>query len=549
MASIAPAPEEPPFEFARHIVAVLHALGIRAAYGVIGREIVPLVSALHAAPLVVRYARSESGAALMALGDWTQSDRPTALFVTTGPGITNVLTGAGALRAAGAPFVLLSPLTPAEETDRGAIQETGGDGYLAPREPFDYQAQIHSAAQLEIVAGRLAAGLASTPGFAAHLQIPQTIQAMLTGGDAPAVPVHSVLPGRPDVAPIASLLRGRRVALWVGSGARDCGPQVRELVARTGMPVCASPRGLGVADACDSFVGVVGNGGHKTALEELAAFAPEYMLVLGTTRGQASSGWEPALIPSQAFVVVDRDPRAFAGGYPQVTTIGVQSALAPFLDALLEADLPRMTFTRRRAPRARLAVVEEPTPGVVHPGAAMASIQRVIVERSDAPIFSDASSPMFWCAHCLEFHEGGRYFTEHAWGSIGTAGAAAVGAAAARGDVAVAVTGDAGVQMFNEINTAVQYAIPAAFVVLDDGGWGAVAHGMEANDRPDHHAWFPPTDLAQLATAMGAQAVRVTDAHDLDDALRRALAAGGPFLVDVVIDRSIDPPMGNRTQR
>jgi acetolactate synthase-1/2/3 large subunit len=350
-----------------------------------------------------------------------------------------------------------------------------------------------------------------------------------------------------EVERIVALLASKRVALWVGFGARRHGEAIHALVERTGMPVMCTPRGLGLADRCASFIGVTGNGGHEFVAAELARFRPEYVLVLGTRLGEASSGWACSLVPSEAFIQVDHDRRAIGRGYPEVSTLGVEADIGATLAALLEADLPRQSFTRLRAPRVRLARGQRP--GVVHPVALMEALQRVVLDGSDVPVLGDAASAMFFAAHHLEFATGDRWVTEQRWGSMGTAGTAVVGVAAARDDAALALCGDGAMHMFDEINTAVHYGIPAIWCVLNDDGLGVVRHGMEANDRLDHDAWYPPTDFAAVAIAKGAQALRVTREQDLDAALRTALEAGGPFLLDIAVDPEVAPPIGDRAKR
>jgi acetolactate synthase-1/2/3 large subunit len=113
----------------------------------------------------------------------------------------------------------------------------------------------------------------------------------------------------------------------------------------------------------------------------------------------------------------------------------------------------------------------------------------------------------------------------------------------------VSLSGDASLLMYDEIGTAVAGAVPVVWVVFDNGGQQIVRHGMEANGRPDHGAWQPPTAFAAMAVAKGAQALRVSDERDLDAALRTALDAGGPFLLQVLVDPDVAPPLGNRTKR
>jgi acetolactate synthase-1/2/3 large subunit len=546
---------------AEHIVMLLSELGVREAYGVCGREIVPVWTALLASrgtpyEITTRHARHENGAGFAAIGSWAQSDRPVAVYTTTGPGLTNAITALETARATGAKLVLISPLTPAAERGRLGIQATGPAGYANPDlyatgRIFDFVAMLESPEQLATLAGPLASGFAGGGGFMAHIAIPTAMQTVMTDL-APVVPAHrrpapGMTPAMADE--LVELLRHEPFAVWVGWGARHHAPAVRRLLDATSAPAICSPRGLGIADRHPAFLGATGNGGRESIHQELAACCPRRTLVLGSALGEATSGWHPRLVPPEGFVHVDLDAGVFGRAYPQAPTLGVQADVGAVLDAL-QARSDRLV--RRELPRRRMAAPLElvrATASRIHPAALMAAIQRVIVEGSGAPIFADASSAMFWGARQLVFDEPGRWFVEGRFGSMGSAGAAVVGAASGRGGPAAAICGDGSMHMQDEVNTAVHYGIPAIWIVLNDAGLGIVRAGMRATGRTLHDADYPPTDFAAVARAKGAGAVAVSHEADLDAALSAALRADGPFLVDVAIDQAAAPPIGARTKR
>src|SRR4051794_18137424 len=125
-------------ELAQQLATLLALIGVREAYGVTGREIVPMWCALIESlggehPILTRHTRHENGAGFAAIGSWFAGGRPAAIFLTTGPGITNALTSLEAARAAGARVVVLTPLTPATESGRFGVQDTGLGGDFNPR--------------------------------------------------------------------------------------------------------------------------------------------------------------------------------------------------------------------------------------------------------------------------------------------------------------------------------------------------------------------------------------------------------------------------------
>ena len=527
-----------------------------------GREIAHMWSALletrgSERGITTMHARHENGAGFCAIGSWAQTGRPAAVFVTTAPGLANVITSLEMARATGAQLVLLSPLTPASERGRLGIQATGPGGFLpadlyTEGRIFDVVAMLESPAQLPALAGRLASGFAGDGAFMAHIAIPTVLQGELTDV-VPSIPARrrAVPAPSPELADeIVELLAVEPFAVWVGWGARHHAAAIRELLERTGAPAISSPRGLGIVDGHPQFVGVTGNGGRPSVPADLARCAPQRTLVLGTRLAEATSRWLPDLVPPKGFIHVDIDETIFARAYPQVPTLEVPADIGAVLAAVL-ARAERLVL--RPAPAAapalaRLTLVPS-SQRPVHPAAVMAAIQRQIVDATDMPVLADPSSAMFWATRHLRFSEPGRWFIEGHFGCMGAMGAAVVGSAAGRGGPALAIVGDGAMHMQDEINTAVRYGTRAIWVVLNDSGLGIVRAGMHAAGLGAHDADFPATDFAAVARAKGARAVRVTRERDLDRALRAAAHATGPFLLDVVIDPSAPAPIGARASR
>jgi acetolactate synthase-1/2/3 large subunit len=107
------------------VAGTLAELGVRHAFGVSGGGIGPTWRALIDEPGIrTLHFRHEAGAAFAAVEASLELDGPVAVFCTTGPGLTNSLTGLAAARSEGAKVVLLSPRTSPSQRGRGAVQET-----------------------------------------------------------------------------------------------------------------------------------------------------------------------------------------------------------------------------------------------------------------------------------------------------------------------------------------------------------------------------------------------------------------------------------------
>lgn len=102
--------------------------------------------------------------------------------------------------------------------------------------------------------------------------------------------------------------------------------------------------------------------------------------------------------------------------------------------------------------------------------------------------------------------------------------------------------------MNNEVSTAVKYQIPAIWIVLNDGRYNICEQGMTYLGFKGVDATIPQADFVKIAQGMGADGIRVESESKVQAALERAMAATCPFVVDVLIDPTQEPPSEGRYQ-
>ncbi|MEI1373349.1 scytonemin biosynthesis protein ScyA [Nostoc sp. UHCC 0926] len=553
-----PSETAPTLSVADAIAQMLENLGVSYAFGVAGGAMASLWGALSNSTIEVLNFRHEAGAAFAATEAYFANDRPTVVFTTAGPGITNVLTGLFAARGEGAKVILLSACTSAPQRGRWAIQETStytlpSGGIFTPGALFNYAITIESAAQLPQIFRKLALALAQPGGFVAHLSIPTAVQTSLVEDIAlPQLNVSAfpMTASKEAIAKSVELLSSGPFAIWVGFGARDAADEIRQLAEKTGAAVMCSPRGKGIfPEDHPQFVGVTGLGGHASVLTYMEDQPPLRTLVLGTRLGEPTSFWNSTLVPRGGFVHVDIDPEVPGVAYPHVETFGVRSDIKSFVQELLQ-QLPDAPHSPMSLPRPEHKAIE-PALDVdypVRPEVLMAAIQKIIVEDSDAVVMAECGNSFTWSTHLLQFAEANRYRVSTGVGAMGHAVTGVLGAAVANNGKAVAIVGDGAMLMNNEISTAVKYKIPAIWIVLNDARYNMCHQGMKILGLKGADATLPPTNFAMIARGMGAEAIVVVRESDIEAALEQAIASTVPFLIDVVIDADRPAPSGGRNK-
>ncbi len=545
---------------AEGLAVALGSLGVQHAFGVCGGA-QALIWAALSKHLDLLHFRHECGAAFAAVEAHFASGRPVVLFTTTGPGITNALTGVLAARTEGAKLILVSAYGSAPHRGRGGIQETSG--YTMPTSAmfeagawFDDAVILETAEQLPQVLRRMEAGLRRPGAYVAHISIPNSVQGATLAHPLPRLSAAGSARPRVNRAAIAhciELLSSGRFAIWAGFGARGAATALQALADKADAPVMCSPRAKGVfPENHPLFMGVTGMGGHTASiLSYLQDYAPQRTLVLGTRLGEPTSFWTPGLVPPGGFVHVDVDPMVPGVSYPQADTYAVQAEVGDFLEELLAAWPARNAAAEpARPPRPHPVPAMPNGTGLVRPEALMAAIQRAIVDEGDAVVLAESGNAFTWATHYLRFARPGRYRVSTNVGSMGHAATGVLGAALGRNGKAVAIVGDGAMLMNSgEVNTATKLQVPALWIVLNDGRYNMCFQGMAALGMAGQaDACFPPTDFAMLARSMGAGGMRVQREDDLEQALAQALAAEGPFILDVIIDPDQQAPTRGRNE-
>ncbi|MBR8833794.1 MAG: thiamine pyrophosphate-binding protein [Stigonema ocellatum SAG 48.90 = DSM 106950] len=555
MASVKTSQQLAPVSVASVVVKMLEDMGVRYAFGVSGGAIAPLWHQLQHSSIQVLHFRHEAGAAFAATEAYFASGRPVVVFTTTGPGITNALTGLFAARWEGAKVIFLSPSTSTSQRGRWGFQETSAytmpiSGIFTSGSLFDYASTLECSDELPEVYRRLAKGLAQPGGFVAHLSIPTNIQTSLVETSLPRVTLSfaTATASEETISECARLLSEGPFAIWIGFGARNAAAEIRQLAERTGAAVMCSPRGKGIfPEDHPQFVGVTGFAGHESVLRYMQEYRPLRTLVLGTRLGEFTSFWNPDMIPKRGFVHVDIDPEIPGTAYPSAETFAIQSDVGMFVKALLKHFLKRQSRAKTLLlPRPKRNAINPSTGSPVGPEVLMNVIQRIIVEGSDAVVMTEAGNSFAWGNHMLRFNKPGRYRVSTGFGAMGHAVTGIVGYALARNGKAIAIVGDGAMLMNSEISTAVQHQIPAVWIVLNDSNYNMCNQGMAMLGFEGINAKISQTNFVKIAQGMGADGIRVERESDIQAALEKALVSTCPFVVDVIIDSTQPAPIGSR---
>ncbi len=529
--------------------------GVRAAFGIPGGTVSPVFDALHETPEIEYLpTRHEAIAGFAAMGHARSTGVPALVLTTSGPGITNAMTGIAAASLEELPMIVVSGEVPSTARARAALQDgssSGLDVHAALRSVTRWSASVLSGAGVAGIAERawtIANGPRPGPVF---LTIPLDIgRAVASGSVSPATTQPPPAPNSAVCVRAALVLAAsRRPLLVVGNGARKAAAELTALASALDMRVVATAHGKGIfPESHPLYLGVVGAGQHPSVGAFLAERAPDVTLIVGSRLGDlATNGWTVPLAGSHATIQIDRDPWLIGRNAP--VDIGIVGDARASV-RVITAALPRRT---------RLRLVR-PTRSRFGPGAGCRSYREELADSDAVPLkpqrvlraLSQAFPEGVWCVdvgehltmaqHYLRIETPDRYHSKNGLGSMGSGLGVAIGVKLARpGATVIGLCGDGGFAMHaGEILTCAERRIGVVFAVFNDGCWNMVEHGMRtvygrAAVPLAHHT----ADIAAAARAFGGVGVRVETPDHLAKAFLRdavAHADGLPLVLDIRID-------------
>ncbi len=557
--------------WAKELVArILAEAGVEYVFGIPGGGTMELFDGLHAHQAAVQYVlvRHEHGASVMADAYGRATGRP-AVVMGQGPFIgTNAAFGIAEAYMSSSPMVVITDTSDFGMAQRPANQNATGEygspdllGILRSMTKFT----TFAATPKELAIGvqlALKHAVSGRPGPAAVVFRSAAVIEECDLETPPFIhPTAGYLRSARPVAPPAEVERvadllvdAERPVVIAGNGVHlsNAHDELRELAELLGMPVATTYKGKSaVAETHPLALGMSGNYGQPLANELI--HEADVLLVVGAKLAPQDTLREAVFDPQrQRIVQVDIDARNAGWAFPvEVGLIGdAREVLAQLLAATRErvAEHPPQAAARQRALAGRKsaagwlqdpALVSDATP-IVPP-----RLVRALQEVCDpATLYTlDAGNNRVWMCHYFQPQQAKTLYAPGGLAGMGWALPAALGLKFAEPDrPVVAVMGDGGfIMSVHALATAVQYDLPVVCVVMNDSSLGMVRQHQEARQRviASEFGWV---DNARIAEAFGAYGVRVEEATELADALRSALDAGRPAVVDVVIDRHTTPP-------
>ncbi|MBU9675025.1 thiamine pyrophosphate-binding protein [Planococcus sp. CP5-4] len=535
----------------RGVLEFLEGNGVKYVFGIPAGSVNAFYDQLLDFPGMTPIVTKHEGAASYMAASYAKYSKQLSVCIgSSGPGGTNLLTGAANAMREHLPILFLTGAVPVSTMGLNASQELDAQALFQPitkysvtvLNPADLLSEVAKAAQI---------ALSGVPG-PVHVAMPIDVQM----GNVEQLPIpeleierHAPVDAELVKQVADQLMQKKTGFIFAGQGVRNSVAQVIELAELLDWPIVATPVAKGLfREDHPLFSGVFGFAGNEPTSLLVNEGDAETLLVLGSSLGEtATSNYNAHLAKDRFVIQVDFDATVFNRKYP--VDIPVHGDMSDSLSQLIE-ELKDRGLTGSETVK---LVERDPETGreeEYNTKNVLLKLQELLPPSTRYTI--DIGEFMAYVIHHMEVLEEDTFDINVHFGAMGSGLSAAIGSKLAEPDrPVVALTGDGCFFMHGmEILTAKEYNLPVLFVVMNNARLGMVYQGHTLQYKRSHPSFEQePVNIAAMAEALNIPNFHVDALEDLSQNVMNALTGlNGPAILEVALVDNNIPPMGDRVK-
>ena len=495
--------------------------------------------------------RHEQGAGLMAEGYAKATGKPGVALITSGPGMTNVITALADAYMDSVPIVCFAGQVPTGMIGNDAFQEADNHGLSRPCTNYNFLVKdVNDLAQTIKEAFHIAS--TGWPG-PVLVDIPKDISMDKGEFHYPkSVSIRGYSPtldgSKWKIKQAAdAIMKSKRPILYIGGGVLHSGAsaEVKELAEMTQIPVDMTLMALGAFPGNHSLsLGMLGM--HGTYVANMAMHYSDLVIAVGARFDDRVTGKVSEFCPKAKVIHIDIDPTSIRKNvHVDIPIVGDCKRVLSELNTILRATVngnqkeqrkpwwDQLEAWQREHP---LAYNQDPD-AQIKPQHLIDRLYELTADR-DPILSTDVGQHQMWAAQYFKLKNPKTWLTSGGLGTMGFGFPAAMGAQAAFPDrLVLCIAGDGSIQMnTQELATAVIEKLPVKVFVINNRFHGMVRQWQdlfyEGRNASSYLGNVP--DFVKLAEAYGAAGVRIDKVGDVDAGIQEALSIDRPVFVDVL---------------
>jgi acetolactate synthase I/II/III large subunit len=538
------------------IIECLKKEGVEFIFGYPGGAVLHIYDALFNAKKIKHVlARHEQGATHAADGYARACGKPGVVLVTSGPGITNCVTGLATAHMDSIPMIVISGQVSRQYVGSDAFQEADATGITRPVTKHNFLvdsresiAEVFKKAFIIATTGRPGPVLIDIPKDLTDPNIKIEF-------DYPKkVKIRSYKPvlseSEDKINKAAKLLcSAKKPMIYTGGGIilGNAYKELNKLVKSLNYPITNTLMGLGgFPSTDDQFLGMLGM--HGTYEANMAMHDCDVLLAVGARFDDRVTGDTSKFCPSAKIIHVDIDPSSISKIIEvDLSLVGETSKILKSLNKAITPHLSKINKTSLKKWwkiinkwRSKNCLSYKKSNKIIKPQSVIETLYDVT--KGKAFVTSDVGQHQMWAAQYYKFDKPNRWINSGGLGTMGFGLPAAMGAQLAfpKSQV-VCVTGEASIVMcIQELATCLQYRLPIKVINLNNRYMGMVRQWQEFFYEGRYAMSYMETipDFVQLANSFGHIGIKIEKPSELKDKLSEAMNMKDRLVfVDVITDQ------------
>ncbi len=524
---------------------------VDSIFGYPGGAIIDIYDELEKTDIQHVLVRHEQAAVHAADGYARAKSRVGVCLVTSGPGVTNTVTGIASAYMDSVPIVILSGQVPTALIGNDAFQEVDIVGITRPCTKHNYLVMsIEDLATTVKEAFYLARSGRPGPIL---VDIPKDITketTEYTPGQRVKLKSYNPTynPNMKQLKKIGKLIESsQRPMIFAGGGVilSKASRELTEMARKTRIPVTTSLMGLGAFPETDPLsLGMIGM--HGTYRANLCTAVCDLMIAIGVRFDDRVTGKTDAFASQSQIVHIDIDPTSIRKNIPvTIPVVGDCKISLEHLNQLID-QVELGNLVEKRKPWFDQIEEWKSTNSLAYEQKEVIKPQFVVeklyeLTKGQAIITTEVGQNQMWAAQYYQFDRPNHFITSGGLGAMGFGLPAAIGAQVAFPDATVVdIAGDSSIQMnIQEMATAVQSGLPVKIVILNNGYMGMVRQWQELfyDKRYVSTCMDCAPDFVKLAEAYGAVGLRATKPEEVESVLSEGLKIPKPVIMDFVVEK------------
>ncbi len=531
----------PEFNGSEILVRSLQAEGVKFLWGYPGGAVLYIYDALYKQQTIQHVLVRHEQAAVHAADGYARATGDVGVaLVTSGPGVTNAITGIATAYMDSIPMVIITGQVPTPAIGLDAFQECDTVGITRPIVKHNFLVKdVHELALTLKKAFHIARS--GRPGPVV-VDIPKDVSLKTAPFVYPdKIEMRSYNPVRKGHGgqirkAVSLILAAKRPYIYTGGGVvlGNASAELRQLVDLLGYPCTNTLMGLGaIAHSDPRFLGMLGM--HGTFEANMTMQHCDVLLAIGARFDDRVIG-NPKHFASveRKIIHVDIDPSSISKRVKvDIPIVGdvkevLQELIAQIKEAQAKPDAVALGswWGQINEWRRRDCLSFKRNSDVIKPQAVVEKLWE-LTRGTDCYVTSDVGQHQMWAAQFYRFEEPRRWINSGGLGTMGVGLPYAMGIKLAKPDANVfCITGEGSIQMcIQELSTCKQYGTAVKVVSLNNRYLGMVRQWQEIDygGRYSHSYMDALPDFVKLAEAYGHVGLLVEKPADVEPALREAI--------------------------